>query len=183
MEPWWSDQVFSHQTSEQLKAASCCTPQAEYWLAAHFNVYFRELSLDASFAATFRLHPSQSYQEDLSVIDSDGAAVREAGTAHLSPGSLSSGSHPACLLASNAQRRRPCVSRCSHANICKPQWKSIAERRNSSKPASVHEGLFYRGRVGDMKTPSQVLWGGLASCLVLASIELLDEVKFYSDYQ
>lgn len=71
--------------------------------------------------------------------------VREPPTSFLSLCSLSAGSHPACLLASNARRReqgrgsseKACMSLAIHVNICKPQRKSIAERRNSSNSVSV----------------------------------------------
>lgn len=94
----------------------------------------------------------------LSLLDGDRLNARDALTAFLSLCGLSSCSLPACLLASNAPVEEQgrgsfaaaCVSLNAHVNICKPQRKSIPERRNSSNRLWVHS-LFYSRRMGDIK--------------------------------
>lgn len=93
-----------------------------------------------------------------SLLDSDRPTAREALTASLSPCSLSSSSLPACLQASNAPGEEQgrgsfaaaWMSLSGHVNICKPQRKSIEERRNSSNCLWVHS-LFYSRKMGDIK--------------------------------
>lgn len=74
-------------------------PQPEYWSAVDFKVHFQELPLRASFSALFGLSQAAKGSSN-SLLDSDRRCQRR-------PDSLAifhlPGSHPASLLASNAQ--------------------------------------------------------------------------------